>query len=107
MDRYEAERLEKRKKGFCYWFGKGKDINSPNRPELIFPRSNQETNKNTDKSNPGGKERGKIAANLVTTANSSIPKMMWCYIRIGVNTMWQGEKVSLERIVGSRMMQLV
>ena len=25
MDRYEAERLEKRKKGFCYWFGKGKD----------------------------------------------------------------------------------
>ena len=25
MDRYEAERLEKRKKGFCYWFSKGKD----------------------------------------------------------------------------------
>ena len=25
MDRYEAERVEKRKKGFCYWFGKGKD----------------------------------------------------------------------------------
>ena len=25
MDRYEAERLEKRKKGFCYWFSRGKD----------------------------------------------------------------------------------
>ena len=25
MDRYEAERLEKRKKGFCYCFGRGKD----------------------------------------------------------------------------------
>ena len=25
MDRFEAERLEKRKKGFCYWFSKGKD----------------------------------------------------------------------------------
>ena len=25
MDRCEAERLEKRKKGFCYWFSRGKD----------------------------------------------------------------------------------
>ena len=25
MDRYEAERLEKRKKGICYWFSRGKD----------------------------------------------------------------------------------
>ena len=25
MDRYEAERLEKRRKGICYWFSRGKD----------------------------------------------------------------------------------
>ena len=73
MDRYEAERLEKRKKGFCYWFGRSVVVVTGVSSSMVFRWMNRGQGL---QGRPQGMVQGEVLVQMVEKRRSLLNSSM-------------------------------